>query len=285
MTTRLRKYFFLFGLLLLVFAFTQLPQKNNRSRLVHLAGTCTTGVFGSQNNNKRAVPYVHLRQADVSLEKRIWRVIDLREKINQPLMYPIEPTNCRRSLIDVVKYGIQKGKITAFADDEFIQEYSGSEALDKLVVNISIDVIDSLGNSIGKKEVADTLSSLKITHVKLKEDWFFDKQRSVLEVRILALGFEWYDENKDLYKPIFWLYYPQCRDWFVNFNVFNNKNDIEQRSYDEIFIKRMFNSYIEKESNRFDRPISSYTAGIETLLESERIKDELYKWEQDLWHY
>jgi gliding motility associated protien GldN len=285
MTTRLRKYFFLFGLLLLVFAFTQLPQQNNRSRLVHLAGTCTTGVFGSQNNNKRAVPYVHLRQADVSLEKRIWRVIDLREKINQPLMYPIEPTNCRRSLIDVVKYGIQKGKITAFADDEFIQEYSGSEALDKLVVNISIDVIDSLGNSIGKKEVADTLSSLKITHVKLKEDWFFDKQRSVLEVRILALGFEWYDENKDLYKPIFWLYYPQCRDWFVNFNVFNNKNDIEQRSYDEIFIKRMFNSYIEKESNRFDRPISSYTAGIETLLESERIKDELYKWEQDLWHY
>lgn len=249
------------------------------------AATCTTGVFSPANAGKRAMAYTHLRQADVSLEKRIWRVIDLREKINQPLMYPETPRPCRRALIDVVREGIAKDSLIAFADDEFLQRYTKHEALSKLVVQLSMDSIDSLGNALGTKIISDTLSSTKITHVKLKEDWFFDKQRSVLDVRILAIGFEWYDESKELYKPVFWLYYPQCRNWFVNYVVFNSKNDAEQRNYDEIFIKRMFNSYIEKESNVYERYITEYTKGLDALLESERIKNELYRWEHDLWHF
>jgi hypothetical protein len=47
----------------------------------------------------------------------------------------------------------------------------------------------------------------------------------------------------------------------------------------------MFSSYIVKESNVYDRSIQSYARGVDALLESERIKEELFTVEHDLWHY
>ena len=39
--------------------------------------------------NKKPIPYPSLRRADAMWQKRIWRVIDFREKINQPFYFPI----------------------------------------------------------------------------------------------------------------------------------------------------------------------------------------------------
>ena len=57
------------------------------------------------------------------------------------------------------------------------------------------------------------------------------------------------------------------------------------RTFEEIFQKRYFSSYIIKETNVFDRSINDYAQGLDALLESERIKDELFTIEHDLWHY
>ena len=121
--------------------------------------------------------------------------------------------------------------------------------------------------------------------IRLKEDWFFDKQKSVLEVRILGMGIYTYDEEKEAPKEQFWVYFPSCRKFFAKHEVYNPKNDSERRTFEDIFWKRQFASVITKETNVFDRQISEYSKGIDALLESDRIKNDIFTWEHDQWHF
>ena len=127
---------------------------------------------------------------------------------------------------------------------------------------------------------------------RLKEEWFFDKQRSVMDVRIIGLAplQEDRDEvtNKLLgtFSPIFWVHFPEARKVLINAEVFNLvKNDAERRTYDDIFWKRMFGSTIVKEANVMNREVSEYMVGLDALLEAERIKAEIFNLEHDLWEY
>jgi hypothetical protein len=72
---------------------------------------------------------------------------------------------------------------------------------------------------------------------------------------------------------------------FAQNEVYNRWNDAERRSFDDIFWKRLFGSYITKESNVYDRNIQSYAKDMDGLLEAERIKDDLFKFEHNLWEY
>ena len=124
----------------------------------------------------------------------------------------------------------------------------------------------------------------------MKEDWFFDKQRSMLDVRIIGispvvLGVN--PETKEVVglKQLFWLYFPECRYVFQNFFVYNPDNDAQRMSFDDLFWKRDFSSFVQKESNVFDRKISPNWDGLDALLESERVRNEIFTFEHDLWHF
>jgi gliding motility associated protien GldN len=136
-----------------------------------------------------------------------------------------------------------------------------------------------------KKEV----ESLSITQYQIKEDWFFDKQRSQRYVRIIGICpmMEDYDDNglKRGMKPLFWIYFPELRYVLANQAVFNRSNDAQRMSFDDLFEKRMFSGYVVKEANVYDRYISEYAKNIDALLESEDIKNDLFLMEHDLWHY
>ena len=71
--------------------------------------------------NNRVVPYPYLRQDDMLWSERHWERIDLREKINLPLYYPIKPMPDRKALWDVLVDGITtENTITEiFLDDKF----------------------------------------------------------------------------------------------------------------------------------------------------------------------
>ncbi|MBC7862421.1 MAG: gliding motility protein GldN, partial [Bacteroidia bacterium] len=215
----------------------------NSNKNTAVTTTGGTGVFeptdrlyiNENTPNRRFIPYTYLRQADVAWEKRVWRVIDLREKINQPLMFPLFPAQNRMAFLDIIKIGLKSGEITAFVDDEFTSRLTFEQAMAKLVVEVTVNETDSLGNPLSTKTVADTISNQKVTRITLKEDWFFDKQKSVLEVRTLAIGLEWYNEDKELYIPLFNLYMPQCRPLFARNEIYNPKNDAERRTYEDFF--------------------------------------------------
>ena len=152
---------------------------------------------------------------------------------------------------------------------------------------VTIEDINT-GEYIDKIQTTELTADL-IKQYWIKEDWFFDKQRSIQEVRIIGIAplRESIDDNGNVrgFEPMFWIYYPQARYVFANAPVFNRQNDSERRTYEDIFWKRMFNSYIRKESNVYDRTILEYTKGLNTQLESERIKQEIFNFEHDLWHF
>ncbi len=242
---------------------------------------------------RRVVPYTHVREADVMWHRRVWRVIDLREKINHPLYFPINKIEDRKALFDVIKDGILEGTITAYDDasDEFEIPITIAEASKKLKYPEIQEQFDEYGEAMDG--FADTVwndySPQDIVSYRLKEDWFFDNERSIMDVRILGIcpvRLE-LDENGNSKGNVamFWIYFPEARYVFANFDVFNRQNDAERRTFEDIFWKRMFNSYAYKRSNVYDRFNTGHLVGIDLLLEAEEIKNDIFIMEHDLWHF
>jgi gliding motility associated protien GldN len=247
------------------------------------------GIYYSNTADKRPIPYTHLREADVAWEKRVWREIDLREKQNQFLYYPLEPNPCRQSLFQVINRGILSGEVIAFADEEFQVPYSKAEARSKVVKLDTLEriIYDEKGEEHSEMVAVSDSTSIarRILKYRLKEDWFFDKQKSTLEVRVIGIAaYEWIEE-KEAYKELYWVYFPACRPLFAATETFNPRNDKEGRSFDEVFCKRQFSSVVVKESNVYDRFINEYAKGIDALTESDNIKMDIFTWEHDLWHF
>jgi gliding motility associated protien GldN len=156
-----------------------------------------------------------------------------------------------------------------------------------------IQTEDPVTGEIKTQRIAGTYNTTDVKYYMVKELWFFDKQRSALDVRILGISpirlyyrEEDIDQETPLKKKLFWVYFPEARRLFAKTPVFNPRNDAENMSYDDLFNKRFYESFIIQESNVYNnRRIESYAVGTEALLESERIKDFIFNFEQDLWEY
>ncbi|MEN8786427.1 MAG: gliding motility protein GldN [Flavobacteriales bacterium] len=266
---------------------------------------------------KKVISYVPLREADVMWSKRIWRVIDVQQKLNFPLFYPREPLTDRMAMWDIIKYGIEtEGSLTPYEingngkldwDGEFLypvvapqgntNDTNYKTTIDNLLYNTSqVQKLDENGEPMYDDEGDDIFITSKnaitadnIMQYLVKEDWFFDKQRSVMDVRIIGICpiIATYDEDGEFKAPkqLFWLYFPECRYVFQNYFVYNRQNDAQRMSFDDLFWKRQFASYIYKESNVYDREINHYEKnGIKVLLEGEKIKNKMLNIEHDLWH-
>lgn len=257
-------------------------------------GDYKDGVYDKENAvNRRFIPYTHLREGDVTWERRVWRTIDIREKINQQLYFPVENNLTRISIMQLMTKYILSDQIKAFSDEEFLVPYEKSAIRDKMVLkadSVDQEQFDENGNSYTIR-VAGSIDSTWIyenfCEIEIKEDWFFDKQKSSLEVRIIGLGFNVMLKGKEDLgcNSFFYVYFPACRPFFAKHEVFNVKNDSERRTFEDIFWKRQFASTIKKESNVFDRKIENYSKGLDALLESDRIKGDIFRLEHDLWQF
>ncbi len=275
----------LFGYSGILFSQEHIPQT-----IFDPSTTNPCGIYDKENiGSRRAIQYTSLRESDVAWEKRIWRDIDLRERQNLPLYYPLEPNPCRSSLFQTITRQILNGNIVAFKDEEFLVPYNPIEFRKKIVTADSVEevIYTPSGDEIVKTVAVFDSTSIygRVLKFRVKEDWFFDRQKSSLEVRIIGLAAYEYNAERDYYKELYWVYFPACRPWFAANDVYNFKNDAERRSLDDIFWKRQFSSTIVKESNVYDRDIDQYEKGIDALVESDKIKMGIFTWEHDLWNY
>ncbi len=234
---------------------------------------------------RQLMPYQPLREADVFWEKRIWRVIDVREKMNLPFAYPERP------FFGILMDAAINGDITVYSveDDKFSYKLNPEEVA---TMGATVDTVITFDPETYEEQVTVVRNELNMEDVKrfrLKEVWFFDEQTSALYVRILGIAplIDVNDDNGNFRyeKPMFWVYYPDCREILSREMVFNVANDASPTSWEDLMERRMFASYIFKESNVYDRRLESFMTGVDLLLEADKIKQEIFNFEHDLWSY
>lgn len=308
------------------------------------------GVFIQEHiPTKRMIPYEYVREADAVWSRRVWESIDLREKINLPLYYPLDEISrtgvwtknaSRWSLWTIIRTHVLNGDLTVFSPynpillgfggmdgDQlkypikpqpglnFYTDTAFQASLSRYLAEIgqqgTTPLIDEDPNSptYGQNLVVTDANGLQsfvydppdttwfvsedIVQYRIKEDWFLDKERSILDKRIIAICPVRYRKDKDPngrvqiqgLEEMFWLYFPHCRFVFNNYFVYNDKNDAQWMSFDDLFWKRRFNAVAYKESNTYDRDIETYRVGVDALWESERIKNEIRNIEHDVWSF
>ncbi|MDR2009629.1 MAG: gliding motility protein GldN [Bacteroidales bacterium] len=286
------------------------------------------GAYVREHTAERTpVALQNIREEDAMFSKKILRVVELTEKINHPLYFPItritspgglQPQRSRVNLLYLIYnigiLGERYELLTGEKINDDVPDYSNRYPVFKLnprdITNwykepIAVDdpkretllsyqtmgrrYIDPEDPSLGEmEEVFDAPLEGEDTRVMdqlwIWEEWVFDKQRSVMDVRIQAMAIDgWYGDSRIW--P-FWISYNDYRPLFASYETFNTHNDAEPRTFDDIFLKRRFKSYIVAESNVYDnRLISDYLLGIDALREGERIQAKLFTFEHDLWEF
>lgn len=231
----------------------------------------------------------HLRQADVMWAGRFWRFIDVRQKINLPLSTTLQGNGNQAPLWKVLQTAIQNHHIPAYRDDALSEQLSQREA------NLVWERVDTLLLASAEPPYTETPTPIVspfdpsgIRFFQIKEEWFFDRHRSQLDVRILTLGLVVNQtdprsgESQGL-ANLFWIRYSDIEPLLNSYTCYNPGNLAIPMSYQDLFRNRYFHSMIYKRDNVFDRELADYAQGLDILLEGEEMKKELRNFEEDLW--
>ena len=291
---------FLIAIISVTWSFASVAQSNLlNAKTPDQIGLKSAAQLISDNDKPLAYGYVHDR--DVLMGKTTWEIIDLSEKINFALYFPIDTANIgsdRRSLYDVLTKAMKNGKITEVYTDSY---FNTKKSLKDIQGSLSrIDTTDvgreqiNAGQAVAAENILkQDLTAQDVTQYKIKGYWYFDKRQSELKYRLLGICpvtpdvYTMNSDEKD-YIELFWVFFPAAREVLHEAKAFNDKNSAMPVSFDQILNSRRFNSTIYKEENIYgDRAIKDYMKdnAQNQLLESERVKEKIRNFEQDMWNY
>ena len=253
--------------------------------------------------DKTPLAYQHLREDDAVYRERIWREIDIREKMNQSFRYSADADNGNQRFISILLHAIQNGPdsggVTAFSnnDDRFTTPLSVAQVSALLTGGTqTVDIYDTLGNVTGHKDVTPEINlDSTFTKFRIKEEVVFDKQSSRLFWRILGIA----PVKKNITSTgielpeseVFWVYYPDLRPILAKYEVYNGKNMGARMTWEELFESRFFYGRVIKSTidNPYDRSFDQYpglkNSKLFQLYEGQKVTDKIFNYEQNLWSY
>ena len=257
-------------------------------------------------NEVKSLEYTDIEENDILWSKVVYEYIDLNEKLNFPLLFPINDEQNkigRKSLWRVLKEYIVK----QLDNDASVLEIYNSDdfsSTDKLNDNEIRDLISYVKTSRKTGDQTLYVKSNEIGGYNIKGIWYFDKKVSQLKYRLLGIqpvganteNLKDGVANPKLETTYFWIWYPSVRDELNNYLVFNDRNNNNRISFDAILVNRRFSSYIYKYDNVYgDRTIRDYIRQrngesnrqyqLRLIMESERIKKEILDFDVDMWGY
>ncbi|MFV0345603.1 MAG: gliding motility protein GldN [Bacteroidales bacterium] len=244
------------------------------------------------------LPLPSVSEADIRWRRTFWRIIDVREKMNQRLYFPLERTEGRNSLINVILNGIKTGELIAYDARTSGDDFKKPMTLDEVNAQLGSgsQVIEKTNFETGETErvtIEGAARTDEIYQYMIKEVWYLDKRTSMFRCRVVGIcpirefyrdGAEETPENIQR-TLVCWIHYPEARALLARSEVFNEDNQAAPFSYDDLFINRYFSSYIVKEASALDRYVWDYKSGQDAMRESEEIETKLFNYEQDLWEY
>lgn len=234
---------------------------------------------------KRLLAYQPIHERDILWEKRIWRVIDVREKINLPFIYPQKP------FFHIMTEAALDDKIELYSveSDDFSIPLTQDEIHETLYQKDSAWVGDPVTYEETLVVFENATDYENIKRYRVKEVWFFDSKTSSMQVRILGIAplLEVFNEHGDFIyeKPLFWMHYPSARGVLAREKVFNEQNDSSPMTWEDLFEIRKFSSHIYNGSNVRDNRLQEMYSGVDLLLEADKINREIFNYEHDLWSF
>lgn len=251
--------------------------------------------------DRSPLAYEHIREDDAVYTQRVWREIDVHEKMNLPFVYKADGDYGNQRFIMILLNAIKNDSITAFSaeNDRFTTPMSFREIAENMtskprMIQIPDIITDPDGSKGLLKDtvIVEEFNPDKVERYWVKEDVIFDKESSRLHTRILGIA-----PLKSIYNddgsfravsPVFWVYYPDLRATFAKHEVYNGRNNGARITWEELFESRMFASRVIKSTinNPNDMFIQDYIKDpILALLEGDNVKEKIFNYEQDLWSY
>ncbi|RXG12678.1 protein involved in gliding motility GldN [Leeuwenhoekiella aestuarii] len=250
-------------------------------------------------DNDKPLPYGYVDSRDVLWGKNTWEIIDLDERVNFPLYYPVDPNigSDRKPLYDVLVKNIKEGKLDIYADSYFNDKIALediSAAMSRVdTTDLGIEQINA-GYEVDEQYIdRRDISAADIEQYWIRGYWYFDKRQGELKYRLIGLApvapdVNFIDDEDPVMVPLFWVWYPTARDILHEAKVFNPQNSAQPLSFDHLLNSRRFNGVIYQVDNiQGDREVKEYIAdnAMMQLLESQRIKEQIRNFEIDMWNY
>ena len=252
-------------------------------------------------DNDKPLEYGYVDDRDIMWSKMTWEIIDLDERANFPLYYPIDTNNIgsnRRSLFDVLMKNIQNGKIENIYDDSY---FTAKRTLKDIQSAMTlIDTTDLGFEQFNAEGIVDPqyisrrdITAADISEYHIKGLWYFDKRQGELKYRLLGIApvapdVNFIDADEPDMVELFWVWFPDAREVLHEAKAFNNRNSAIPSSFDHMLNSRRFNALVYREENVYgDRQVKEYISenALMQLLESDRIKEKIRNFEQDMWSY
>ncbi len=254
---------------------------------------------GDSANQIVPLEYEHLRWDDALYAEKVWRELDLREKMNQTFRYNMQEDNGDQAFISILLKALKDGKMMAFRDERFTQPMTWADLQGVMGGGAGADTTPVYNvndpSKIDKYVITQkTFNPKDVMKLRMKEEWVFDRESSRMFCRIVGLCplrtlfFEGTKRERGV-EPMFWIYYPDFRNTLATYSVYNPKNmGTGRMTWEELFEARMFSSYVIKSS--LDNPSNKMIAQmmkdpILRLLEGDNIRERMFNFEQDLWSY